>query len=130
MFEKAAKLKLRFDTAVGPLSVEDLWDLPLVATTKRGVDLDSIAVALDKQIRETSTTSFVKKVVRDTEHLKLKFDIVLRVIEVKQAEAEAAETKKVNAEKKQHMLELLAKKQDEALASKSVEELQTLIAAL
>ena len=29
MYEKALRMKLRFETPQGPLTVEDLWDLPL-----------------------------------------------------------------------------------------------------
>ena len=38
MFEQAARLKLRFETSRGLLSVEDLWDLPL--TSARGASLE------------------------------------------------------------------------------------------
>lgn len=132
MFEKAARLKLRFDSPVGQLSVEELWDLPLVSIRKNQVDLDSIAVGLDAEIKSTNTTSFVKKTTRTASAalLKLKFDIVLRVIEVKQIEADAEETKRTNAEKKQKLLTLIEQKQDESLKGKSVDELQALVNAL
>ncbi len=132
MFEKAARLKLRFNTHIGQLSVEDLWDLPLTSTDARKANLDVIAIALDKELKETTTTSFVKKVSKGSvvDLARLKFDIVLRVIEVRQIEAEAADLKRVNAEKKQRLLELISQKQDEALKGKSVDELQALVNAL
>jgi hypothetical protein len=133
MFEKAARLKLRFDSpAGGQLSVEDLWDLPLTssAVTRKVPNLDDLAIQLDKQLKETTTTSFVKKSSKTNEVTKLKFDVVLKVIEVKQAEAELAETKRSNAEKKQKLLEIVARKQDAALEGKSLEELQKELEAL
>ena len=129
MFEKASRLKLRFDSTQGQLSVEDLWDLPLSSTRGRTC-LDDIAIGLDKAMKETSCTSFVNKTSRTNELTKLKFDIVLKVIEVRQAEAEAAELKKGSAEKKQKLLEIIARKQDASLENKSVEELQAAVNAL
>jgi hypothetical protein len=129
LFEKASRLKLRFDSTQGQLSVEDLWDLPLSATKGRTC-LDDLAVGLDKALKEAGTTSFVKKATRINETLRLKFDLVLRVIEVRQAEAEAADLKQVNAEKKQKLLELLAKKKDAALEGLTAEELEKQINAL
>ncbi len=130
MFEKAVRLKLRFDSPQGLLSTEDLWELPLTSTNKKQANLDDLAIHLNKEFKETTTESFVKKVVKSNDITKLKFDIVLKVIEVKQIEAEAASLKKTNAEKKQKLLELVAMKQDESLKGKSVEELQALIEAL
>jgi hypothetical protein len=126
MFEKAARLKIRFDSPTGQLSVEDLWDLPLTGNNKRA-NLDDIAIGLDKDLKEKGTTSFVKKTTRADETLTLKFDIVRKVIEVKLAEAEAADLRKSNAERKQKLLAILAEKQDADLKGKSTEELQKLI---
>lgn len=130
MFEKAVRLKLRFDSPNGQLSAEDLWDLPLTSVNKKTANLDDLAIHLNKELKETVTESFVKKSTKSNEAVKLKFDIVLKVIEVKQIEADAASLKRTNAEKKQKLLELVAQKQDESLKGKSVEELQALIEAL
>ena len=60
MFEQASRLKLRFTTARGSLSVEDLWDLPLTSTTGKP-NLDDIAKSLNRELRATSEeTSFVE----------------------------------------------------------------------
>lgn len=125
MFEKAARQKLRFSTPVGNIGVEELWELPLTAGPKQA-SLDALAIQLDKEQKEAGTTSFVKKQVKGEPITKLKFDIVLRVIEVRQAEAEIADQKRDNAEKKQKLLKLIAEKQDESLKGKSVEELLAL----
>jgi len=130
IFEQASQQKIRFETTQGPLSVEDLWDLPLTTNRPNRVDLDTLAVNLNKQIQDAGTTSFVKKATRPNEILKLKFDIVLRVIEVRQVAEEAAETLRANSEKKQQILEIIHRKQNEALEGKSEEELRELVASL
>lgn len=42
MFIKASRTKLRFESPKGLLSVEDLWDLPLISTMGKA-NLDDIA---------------------------------------------------------------------------------------
>lgn len=122
MFEKATRLKLRFPSAAGMLSVEDLWDLPLQST--RRVDLDSIAKTVNKALKEVSEESFVAPVTEQNTELAFQLDILKHIIKVKMDEADAAKTAKEKAEKKAHILSLMAEKQDEVLKGKSLEELQ------
>lgn len=93
-------------------------------------DLDEIAVELDNQIKASGTTSFIKKPTKSNEELKLKFDIVLHVIEVKQTEAEAAETAEANRQKKQQILALIAQKENDQLAGSSLDELRAMAESL
>jgi hypothetical protein len=130
MFEKAARKKIRFDSPQGQLSVEDLFDLPLTTKRNNQANLDDIAIALDKQLKDANTTSFVKKTITANEIAKLKFDILLHVIEVRMAEDEAAEQRKVNADKKQRLQALIAQKEMEADGAKSVEELRAELSAM
>lgn len=129
MFEKASRNKIRFTTPLGNIGVEELWELPLTANAKQA-SLDAIAIQLDKELKDAGTTSFVTKTKKSDAITQLKFDIVRRVIEVRMAEAEAAEQKKSSSEKKQKILELIAAKQDESLKSKSIDELNALINAM
>jgi hypothetical protein len=128
MFEKSSRLKLRFDTSLGYISVEDLWDLPLTST--RAVNLDDIARSLHREIKDFAEESFVVKATAADEKLQLGFDIVKHVIDVKLAEKEETETKAANRLKKQKLLSLIAEKQDEGLKGKSVEDLQAMVEAL
>lgn len=90
MFEKASRIKLRYSTNRGVLSVEDLWDLSLE-------QLDPIAINLSKRLKESQTESFIKTRTKDTTELKLKFNIVKHIIDVKLQEQEE---RTVAAEKK------------------------------
>lgn len=46
-------------TAIGNMSVEDLWDLPLTSTRSKSVSLRDLAVALYKEQRESEVPDFV-----------------------------------------------------------------------
>lgn len=129
-FVMATKNKLRYTTHVGTLTVEDLWDLPLSADREGTLNLDDIAIGLNKVIKqESDTESFVKnlrkpKTLKETE---AKFVIVLYVIDVKQEAAERLQASLDAAAKKQRILEIIESKKDSELASKTTEELEELL---
>jgi hypothetical protein len=129
IFERASRLKLRFETPKGLLSAEDLWDLPLTSTTGKA-NLDDVARSLHRQIKESETESFVVKPAKADEAAQIGFEVVKHVIEIRLAEAEEKRVLTENREKKQRILELISRKQDEALSAKSVEELQEMVSAL
>jgi len=128
MFEKATRLKIRFDSPKGQLSVEDLWDLPL--TSVRGANLDDIARGLYLQLKSGADVSFVNEAQKSDPTIQFKFDLVKHVIDVKLAENAAAAAASANREKKQQLLAILAQKENEALAGQSIDELRAAIAAL
>ncbi len=128
LFEFATRQKLRFDTTKGSLTTEDLWDLPLTST--RGDSLDAIARNLSLLIREQVTESFVVKATKADEILELKFALVKYVIDVRLAEDELAKAARETKKKKERLLEIIARKQDQALEQASLEELQGMVAAL
>ena len=121
IYKRATKKKLRIQTSVGMLSIEQLWDLPLEA-------LDTLAVSLEKAYKESGSKSFLNKTkaVKDAD-LKLTFDIVLDVLETKQKDAaksmKAADTKAHN----QKILGLIAKKKEGEMEEMSVEELEAML---
>lgn len=129
MFEKASRLKLRFESPKGLLSVEDLWDLPLSGTASRA-NLDDVARGLFKQLKSGDDVSFVEKARKSDETLQLKFDVVKHVIDVRLAEAEAASKAKETAEKKQQVLRIIAEKKDKKLYDMPIEDLEKLIATM
>lgn len=134
LFEQASRLKLRFYSPMGSLTVEDLWDLPLTSPTGRSrANLDSIAIALHKQTRESAeTVSFVtpSSSTSQAAELDLKFQLVKYIISVRVAERDAAKEASDRKEKKQRLLELIARKQDQELEGKSLEELTQMVEAL
>jgi hypothetical protein len=129
MFEKASRLKLRFESGKGQLSIEDLWDLPLTSKTGRA-NLDDIARNLHKQLKNDDDVSFVIKEKKSDATVQLKFDIVKHIIEVRLAENEANAKLRDNADKKQRILAIMAERQDEELKGKSLDDLKAMVAEL
>jgi hypothetical protein len=126
MFDKASRLKLRFTTTKGDLTVEDLWDLPLTSATGKP-NLDSIAVDLFNQVKETATVSFVNTPAKADETVQLKLDIAKHIIETRLVENATRNAAAANAEKKQNLLALISKKENEHLEGQSLEELLAMV---
>lgn len=116
-FEKATRLRLRFETSRGNLNVEDLWRLPLA-------ELDKLAIALNKQLKESSEESFIKAKSKDNKLLELRFDIVKHIIETLLSEDEEKKKAADKRAKREQLLELIAKKKNQELEGKSLEELE------
>ena len=123
MFEQASRLKVRFESEAGNISVEDLWDVPL---TSNGVSLDKIARSLNRQLKESEEQSFVQPTTQDS-LTQLKFEIVKHIINVKIQEKETAQQTAEVKIRKERLLAILANKQDAELQSKSSEEIEQLI---
>lgn len=129
MFEKAARLKLRFSTPVGELTAEDLWDLPLTSRVGKA-NLDDLARTLHQQIEQAPTVSFVKPTESVNVIPQLKFDIVLHIIKIRLAEQEAAQKAQATRERKQQIMALIEQKKNDALGASSIDELQAMLDAL
>ena len=128
MFEKASQMKLRFESSVGSLSVEDLWDLPL--TSKSKTSLDSLAIAINRDLQSSKEDSFVATKSKGNAVLELKLEILKHVIANRLAANEAAKTAGERKLRKDKLVGILAAKQDEALTEMSVEDLQKEIEAV
>lgn len=117
MFEKAARLKLRFNTVKGLLTVEDLWDLPL---TK----LNEIAKGLNKKLKTIEEEDFLEEVSKEDEQAKLEFDIVIHILNTKKKEKDIQKNMVKKKAEKQKILDIIERKQDSSLEDLSVDELK------
>lgn len=124
MFEKASRLKLRFDSVRGNLSVEDLWDLPL---TNGDLSLDEVAKVVIKKLKETEDGGFIKKKTTENSKLELKLDILKHIRDVKLSESEEAENRAANKAKKEKIMEILVEKEDNSLKRKSKADLEKML---
>lgn len=123
MYKKALKMKLRFATTKGRLTVEDLFELRLT-------DLNNIAIALDKKLSETPRKSFISDIAPDTVKDELRFNIVKDIITTKLVARNAAQDAKAKTAERAQLNEILHRKKSQALENLSVEELEAKLAAL
>ncbi len=129
LFIVAARAKYRFPTSAGPISAEDLWDLPLSAKGK--ANLDDVAKTLHRELKAADgDISFVKPAVQTTTDTSNKLEIVKYVIEVKMAERDTAAAASEKAALKQKLLAKLAEKKDAALDNMSEEQILEMIGKL
>ena len=130
IFEQATRRAIRFESAKGDLSVEQLWDLPL--QSRNQFDLDTVAKTVNRQLNDVTEESFVS--VRENpakETLSLKLELVKHIIiSVKLQEAEEARNRANKASEKEKLLRLLDEKQNEALRALTPEEIQERLKAL
>ncbi len=116
MFEKASRIKLRFATARGPLSAEDLWDLPLA-------ELDALATNLDKSIEGKKEKSYLKTN-RVSQKVQLARDILVHIIKTRITEVKAKEDKIVNEQEVAKIEAALSKINEAEFDGLSKEELE------
>lgn len=126
LFLKASRIKLRFQTKRGSITVEDLWDLPLTSNTGK-VNLDELAIEAFNKIEQTPTVSFVTTVSKADSIAELQLEILKYVISVKQAENSEKLQANAKAAEKQKLLEILSRKQDAAKENLSEQELIDMI---
>lgn len=119
MFEIATRKKYRFPFR-GIITSEDLWDLSLA-------QLDTVYKTLSKEAKTEKEEESLMDGKKEDQDLLNKLDIVKHVFNVKKTEAEAEANAMEKKRQKERLLELIAQKQDAALADKSIEELTAMV---
>lgn len=122
MFEFATKNKMRFPFK-GMISVEDLWDLSLD-------ELDVVFKNLNADLKQSNEASLLESANEENEYLTTQINIVKHVFECKKAAINKALRDKERYEKKQDLMRLIVAKQNDELASKSIDELKTMLEEL
>ena len=127
MYKIASRKKLRIQTNRGMLSVEQLWDL-----SKE--DIGELAKSIRKRINDQkgvtgdSELDFLKTSAQTEETIdELTFRILKDIYQTKQAEEDKAHRRAAARENNRKILELIAKKQDQELENKSIEELEKML---
>ena len=128
-FELATRNKYRYPSTKGELTTEQLWELPL--QSKTGFDLDNIARGIKRELNAITEESFVNTSTNPAKpELEAKLAIAVRIIEVKQAENEAARTAAARKAERDRLSEILHIRNQEELMKLDPAELQRRIDAL
>lgn len=129
LYKYAAQNELRFPSVRGELMTEQLFDLPL--TSSSGFDLDSVAKAINADLKACGEESFVATTANPKqEALQVSLDLLKDVIATKQAILAEARNRQHRSEERRRILDALAAKKDQALSAASVDELEKKLAEL
>lgn len=119
-YKLITRLKLRFPTAKGCLSVEQLWDLSLE-------ELDKVVVSLEDNYNKSSEKSYIVKASEKDAETKLMFDVALDILQTKMEEKNEQKRSYEIKKHNEKILELIDKKKDEELSNLSIDDLTKLI---
>jgi len=124
-FERISRLKLRFESNQGQMTVEDLWDLSLTS-------LDTLAKKVNKQIGEEAEESFIpnKSSSKSATHNNLRLEILKHVIETKVREADDKKARTERLNTIAQLKELAAAKVGEQMSALGLEDLMKRISEL
>ena len=129
IFKQATKLKLRFSSVRGDLTVEDLWDLPL--TSKSNLSLDGVGKPIQKALRESDEDSLVDVPTTSKNELNsLRLAIIKEIISVKQEENLIKQNQAAIESQKALLKQALASKKVDEINSLSVEEIEKRLASM
>lgn len=124
IFEQITRKGLTFSTVKGNISVQELWQLPLKG--RNGFDLDTVSRDLLSKVKASSEESLVETVNNVDSDDELRLEVLKVVVNTLKAEQEA----RVNAEQarshNEKIDQLIARKQEQELEGKSVEELMAM----
>ena len=122
LFINATRANYQF-TFRGMINVIDLWDLSLT-------NLDSVFKTLNAEAKKSEEESLLNTKSKEDEDISNKIEIVKYIVSVKLDEKKKREDAKKNAEMRQRLLEIKAKRQDAALENMSDEDLDKALAEL
>ena len=122
LFINATRANYQFPVR-GMINVIDLWDLSLT-------NLDSVFKTLNAEVKKSEEESLLNTKSKEDEEISNKIEIVKYIVGVKLNEKKKREDAKKNAEMRQRLLEIKAKRQDAALENMSDEDLDKALAEL
>lgn len=127
IFKKASKKKLRFNTNRGVLSVEQLWDLSKEEIRHLVIVARNIAKKSSGEVNDSELSFLDAPTKTKATDDELRFEILKDIYLTKKSAEEKAQKKAEVKASNKKLLELIARKQDEALEKKSIKELEKML---
>ena len=131
IFQQAAKIGLTFSSPNGPLTVSQLYGLPLTSRTK-AISLDSVSADLLKSMEAEPRLSLVASSRRSAEGAAndLRVEILKAIIADKQAEEVAAVNAEVRRTEEELLVNAIQERRHADLKNLSVAELEARLEAM
>lgn len=125
IFEYASRNALRFPSKIGGITVEQLWDLPLLSSRANGPCLNDTAKTINNSLRTASEDSFVKRAENTTNlrPLEVSLEIVKHIIKTKEEENAAALEFSKKRARRAKLVEALENRETADLSSMSKEDI-------
>ena len=127
IFKKASKKKLRFSTNRGVLSVEQLWDLSKDEIRRLVINAREVAKKSSGEVNDSELSFLDAPAKTKATDDELRFEILKDIYLTKKSAEEMAQKKAEVKASNKKLLELIARKQDEALEKKSIKELEKML---
>lgn len=120
-FERALREKFRYNYK-GTLTTEQLWDL-------NPIELNDIWIDIQKKLKSFETDSLLEVSSNSSEKevLECKANIIRYIVETKLDEQRMKENDIVRRQHNDRIRDIIARKKDEELENKSIEELEDLL---
>ena len=127
IFKKASKKKLRFSTNRGVLSVEQLWDLSKDEIRQLVIKAREAAKKSSGEVNDSELSFLDSPAKAKATDDELRFEILKDIYLTKKSAEEKAQKKAEAKANNKKLLEIIARKQDEALEKKSIKDLEKML---
>ena len=127
IFKKASKKKLRFNTNRGVLSVEQLWDLSKDEIRQLVIKAREAAKKSSGEVNDSELSFLDSPAKTKATDDELRCEILKDIYLTKKAAEEKAQKRAEIKENNKKILDLIARKQDEALEKKSISQLEKML---
>ena len=129
LFIRATRLKLRFASVKGELSLETLWEVPL--RSKDAFNLDEVFRTANRAWKAATEESIVEtKKTKEHQRLELAVEVVRIVVKTKLDEEEAAAKRADRVKEREAILAVIEEQEKEKLGAAPAADLRRRLKAL